>query len=80
MSSSFMGLVFGVTQQCCTYQPPIRELKVVSHYLPPITYFHSVVQIIELDHSIFTPLLASFEQSTRSGDILLVFWNVGKGL
>lgn len=80
MSSSFMGLIFGVTQQCCTCQPAIREFQVVSHYLPPITYFHSVVQIIKLDHSIFIPLVASFEQSARSSDILLVFWNVEKGL
>ena len=80
MSSSFMGLIVGVTQQCYTCQPPIRKFQVVSHYLPPITYSHSVVQITELDHSIFIPLLASFEQSARSGDILLVFWNVEKGL
>lgn len=79
MSSSFMGLIFGVTQQCCTCQAAIREFQVVSHYLRS-TYFHSVVQIIKLDHSIFIPLVASFEQSARSGDILLVFWNVEKGL
>ena len=28
----------------------------------------------------FVPLVAGFEQSARSGDILLVFWNVEKGL
>lgn len=79
MSSSFTGLIFGVTQQCCTCQAAIRDFQVVSHYLRS-TYFHSVVLIIKLDHSIFVPLVAGFEQSARSGDdILLVFWNK-KGL
>lgn len=56
MSSSFIGLIFGVTQQCRTCQAAIRDFQVVSHYLRS-TYFHSVVQIIKLDHSILFLLL-----------------------
>ena len=73
-----MGLLFGVTWQCCICQAAIRDFQVVSHYLSSMC-FHSVVQIIKLDHFIFIPLVASFEQSGGSDHMLLVFWNMGKG-
>lgn len=78
MNSGFLGLLFGVTWQCCTCQAAIRDFQVVSHYLSSMC-FHSVAQIIKLDHFIFIPLVACFEQSGGSDHILLVFWNLEKG-
>lgn len=73
-----MGLVLGVTWQCRTCQAAIRDFQVVSCY-PRSMCFHSLGQCIKLDHFIFIPLVASFEQNAGSDDILLVFLNMEKG-